>query len=281
MRFANTVPQQALFMMNSPFIIEQSRALAARAKDLPPADRIRALYQDAFARNPSQDEIKLGLQFINSEATPALAALHGPIWQYGYGAYDESAQRLTSFTALPHYTGAAWQGGKALPDPKLGYCLLTPQGGHAGNDLAHAVVRRWTAPRDGAIAVSGTLAHISANGDGVRGRVVSSRIGELASLTVHNKSAQTQLETLDVKAGETFDFIVDCRKSVTSDSFTWPVTVKMKNLPEGIAGGEDTQEWNSVTDFAGPQTAAPMTPLTPWEKYAQILLETNEFVFVD
>ena len=55
----------------------------------------------------------------------------------------------------------------------------------------------------------------------------------------------------------------------------------MKNLPEGIAGGEDTQEWNSVTDFAGPQTAPATTPLTPWEKYAQILLETNEFVFVD
>jgi hypothetical protein len=281
MRFANTVPQQALFMMNSPFIVEQSRALAARAKDLAPADRIRALYRDAFARNPSPDEITLGLQFINSEATPAVAASHGPAWQYGFGAYDESAQRLTTFTPLPHYTGAAWQGGKALPDAKLGYCLLTPQGGHAGNDLAHAVVRRWTAPRDGAISVSGTLAHASANGDGVRGRIVSSRIGELASLTVHNKSAQTQLETLDVKAGDTLDFIVDCRASVTSDSFTWPVVVKMKNLPEGIAGGEDTQEWNSVTDFAGPKTAPATTPLTPWEKYAQILLETNEFVFVD
>jgi hypothetical protein len=284
MRFANTVPQQALFMMNSPFIIEQSRALAGgvASATLSPEQKICTLYQKVFARNPSQDEIKLGLSFINAEASPStLAASHAPLWQYGYGAYDESAQRVSSFTPLPFYTGAAWQGGKALPDPKLGYCLLTPQGGHAGNDLAHAVVRRWTAPRDGAIAVSGTLAHTSANGDGVRGRVVSSRIGELASLTVHNKSAQTQLETLDVKAGETLDFIVDCRASVTSDSFTWPVIVKMKNLPEGIAGGEDTLEWNSVTDFAGPQTAAPMTPLSPWEKYAQILLETNEFVFID
>src|SRR5260221_5233313 len=135
MRFANTVPQQALFMMNSPFIIEQSRALAAKVKDLPPAGRVRALYQNSFARNPSQDEIKLGLSFINAETSPAsLAASHAPVWQYGYGQYDESAQRLTTFTPLPHYTGAAWQGGKALPDPKLGYCLLTPQGGHAGND---------------------------------------------------------------------------------------------------------------------------------------------------
>jgi hypothetical protein len=158
---------------------------------------------------------------------------------------------------------------------------LTPQGGHAGNDLAHAVVRRWTAPRDGQVTLSGTLAHGSANGDGVRGRIVSSRTGELASLTVHNKSAQTQLDGLDVKAGDTIDFIVDCRSSVTSDSFTWPLTLRMKNLPEGIAGGEDTTEWNSVADFAGPSSKAPAAPLTPWEKYAQILLQTNEFVFVD
>src|SRR5207237_7954036 len=75
MRFANTVPQQALFMMNSPFIIEQSRALAAKVKDLPPAERVRAFYQSAFARNPSEDEIKLGLVFINSEASPSPLAV--------------------------------------------------------------------------------------------------------------------------------------------------------------------------------------------------------------
>jgi hypothetical protein len=284
MRFANTVPQQALFMMNSPFVVEQARAVANRVTEVTlPAEKIKAMHRTLFAREPNAEELKLGLSFISAEGSPASLAVvaAGPAWQYGYGQYDESAQKLTRFKALPYYTGAAWQGGKALPDPSLGYCLLTAQGGHVGNDLAHAVVRRWTAPRDGQVTLGGTLAHGSANGDGVRGRIVSSRTGELASLTVHNKSAQTQLDGLDVKAGDTIDFIVDCRSSVTSDSFTWPLTLRMKNLPEGIAGGEDTTEWNSVADFAGPSSKAPAAPLTPWEKYAQILLQTNEFVFVD
>jgi hypothetical protein len=287
MRFANTVPQQALFMMNSPFVVEQARALSGRvaAGALSTEQKVRAMYRTVLAREPSADELKLGVAFVESEATvaplAAAAAARGPAWQYGYGAYDEKAQRVKSFAALPHFAGAAYQGGKAVPDAKLGWAILNAAGGHAGNDANHAVVRRWTAPRDGAVSVAGTLAHGSASGDGVRGRIVSSRHGELASLTVHNKSAQTQLDAVDVKAGETIDFVVDCRASVTSDSFTWPVVVRMKNIPDAVAGGEDTQEWNSQGDFAGPETKPRAAPLTAWEKYAQVLLQTNEFVFVD
>lgn len=69
MRFANTVPQQALFMMNSPFIVEQARALANRVGDVTePAEKIRALYRIAFARQPTSDEIGLGIAYVNSES---------------------------------------------------------------------------------------------------------------------------------------------------------------------------------------------------------------------
>jgi hypothetical protein len=267
MRFANTVPQQALFMMNSPFIVEQARALATRAPEPSASDKVRALYRAALSRDPSQDEIDLALAFVNSEtSTPSLASSRLPAWQYGYGEYDATTQHLKSFTALPHYTGSAYQGSKTIPDPALGYCLLTPAGGHAGNDPAHAVVRRWTAPRDGAVTVAGTLTHASPNGDGVRGRIVSSRAGEIATLVVHNRAAQTQLDSIDVKTGDTIDFVVDCRNDVNFDSFTWPVTLKIKNIPEGTAGGQDTQEWDTQKDFAAPQSKPQQSPLTAWDK---------------
>jgi hypothetical protein len=60
---------------------------------------------------------------------------------------------------LPHFTGSAWQGGPAYPDGKLGWAQLTATGGHPGNDLAHAAVRRWTAPRDMRIRMQSTLIH--------------------------------------------------------------------------------------------------------------------------
>jgi len=45
----------------------------------------------------------------------------------------------------------------------------------------------------------------------------------------------------------------------------------------GAANAGQTVEWNAATQFAGP----PPAPLSPLEKYAQTLLLTNEFFFLD
>jgi hypothetical protein len=40
------------------------------------------------------------------------------------------------------------------------------------------------------------------------------------------------------------------------------------------------EAWDSQSTFGGPAPAAP-PPMTAWEKYVHVLLESNEFVFVD
>ncbi len=160
-------------------------------------------------------------------------------------------------------------GGPKLPDPALGWCLLTATGGHAGSDVAHGVIRRWTAPQAGAIAISGTVSHKEKSGDGVRARIVSSRSGEIASWTVVRLDAETKITGLTVEDGETLDFVVDCRADNNSDSFSWSPAIRMGD-----------QDWNSMSAFGGP-APKPAPPLSAWEKYAHVLLESNEFVFVD
>ncbi len=69
-RYLTTVPQQALFMMNSGFVVEQARALAARpefaeAKD--PDARIRALYRHLFGRAARPEELALGKRYVSGE----------------------------------------------------------------------------------------------------------------------------------------------------------------------------------------------------------------------
>lgn len=62
-----TVPQQALFAMNSPFVLEQARRLAARpevAGEADPARRVAALYRLALGRPARPEEIELALRFI-------------------------------------------------------------------------------------------------------------------------------------------------------------------------------------------------------------------------
>ena len=195
-------------------------------------------------------------------------------WQYGYGEFDEAASRVKKFQPLPHFTGSAWQGGKELPDAKLGWVTLNAEGGHVGNDLQHAAIRRWQAPHDGAVRLSGRLAHESKSGDGVRARIVSSGLGKAGEWIVHNSKATTNVERVEVKRGDTIDFIADLRASVDSDSFTWTTTVRY-----ATGGDADGEKWNAKADFTGPRKE--FKPLTPWERYAQALLLSNESMFVD
>ncbi len=64
-----TVPQQALFAMNSPFVLEQVRQLMARpeiAGEGDPAKRVQSLYRLALARAAEPEELELALKFIQA-----------------------------------------------------------------------------------------------------------------------------------------------------------------------------------------------------------------------
>lgn len=68
-RDQTTVAPQALFMLNSSFVLEQSRRLAQRlvsASDLDPSMKIHQLYEMAYGRPPSQLEIERGLAYVNA-----------------------------------------------------------------------------------------------------------------------------------------------------------------------------------------------------------------------
>jgi len=73
-RFQTTVPQQALFLMNSPFVIEQARSLAQRPEVKcadHPARQILALYRLVLQRPPVPAEIELGEKFIAAQSQNA------------------------------------------------------------------------------------------------------------------------------------------------------------------------------------------------------------------
>ena len=69
LRFHTTVPQQALFLMNSPFVIEQARSLAHRAEISDSkncSDTIQALYRTVLQRSPDPAEVALGEKFLTT-----------------------------------------------------------------------------------------------------------------------------------------------------------------------------------------------------------------------
>jgi hypothetical protein len=286
-RLETSVPQQALFMMNSPFVLQQAKSIANRSgavASATPSQRIQATYRAILRRNPDPDELHLAAQFIRREESlsdPTTRPVEKPsAWSYGFGQVDDATGHLKKFHKLPFFTGANWQGGPELPDPSTGWAALNNGGGHPG-DLAHAVVRRWTAPRDCDVAISGTLQHPDPNGDGVRARLITTRDGTLATWMVHARQAETKMSPLHVKQGETIDFVVDCGpgNNFDFDSFGWKVLITKVAAEGALAGDDAGNTWDAMKEFSG-STPKPI-PLNPWEKFAQVLLESNEFMFVD
>ena len=72
-RYLTTVPQQALFMMNSPLVVELARKLVNLPEFIAlsgPDPRIRFLYERILQRLPTDLEIKLGEEFVD-DSPPA------------------------------------------------------------------------------------------------------------------------------------------------------------------------------------------------------------------
>ena len=87
----------------------------------------------------------------------------------------------------------------------------------------------------------------------------------IASWTLLTQKAETVIEDVPVKAGESIDFVVACGKDASNDTFKWAPKVG---------------SWDAKANFAGPPEP-PLKPLGPWEAFAQVLLFSNEFMFID
>ena len=121
------------------------------------------------------------------------------------------------------------------------------------------------------MAVKSTVNHKVEAGDGIRCWVVSSRHGVLKSEVVHHGRKTLDVDSIDVKAGDRIDFVVDLREGLNSDEFLW--APKIRPLPKS----DGSPSWDAARDFAGPKPPR----LTPWEQLAQVLLLSNETMFVD
>ncbi|MFK7820561.1 MAG: PSD1 and planctomycete cytochrome C domain-containing protein [Planctomycetaceae bacterium] len=265
-RYQTTVPQQGLFQLNNPFVLEQATALAARTKDIAdPEERIQNLFRLTYSREPSAYEVSESLAFI--AANDQLTEIPG--WQYGYGEFDAETNRVATFEKYPHFTGQAWQGGEKLPDAKLSWSLLNATGGHPGGK-GHAAIRRWVAPHDGLLSIRGVLNHKQKEGDGVIGRIVSNRTGQLNNWTVAQRAQPISITNFEVRQGEIIDFVCESGPTLFFDGFDWSLRLSLDSE-------QLTSRYVAAKNFNGKSTE----PLSPWAQYAQVLLMANEFIFID
>ncbi len=269
---------QALFLLNSPFVIDCARGLVARARSQAGNDEvasIRSLYRDALQRAPSEAEIARARAFLAAYPQHDVVVPEATTWSYGFGDYDAAAKAVHNFTALTQFADKKVRGIKK-DGVDVSAMELTPEGGKVAQ--ARPAIRRWTAPRDGKVKIYAELTHTGANGDGVTGRLVHSRLGLLGEWTAQRNSVLTMRDDVEVRAGDTLDFLTDSRGNDQDDAFRWAPTITMPGVDMPALPGM-AMRWDARTDFMDP--AHMPAPLGPWDELAQVLLLSNEFAFAD
>jgi hypothetical protein len=262
-RFFTTVPQQALFMMNSPFAVENSIQVSKTLESGSPQDRVIKLFERVYLRRPNQDELAACVKYISQPDPQPLT----DDWSYGYGGITTSGK--VNFTPLLFFTSGRYSASGSVPDPNVGWVQLTATGGHPGRGENRAVIRRWTSSIDGKINISGELSHPSASGDGVIGKIVSSRKGVVGAWKVQRGKVTTSVMGVTVGKGDTIDFVVECGVDENSDSFAWS--------PD-ILSVQPVRSWSARSEFHEPiKTVAP----SRLALLAQTLMMSNEFMFID
>lgn len=271
-RFETTVPQQALFMTNSPFIQNLARHLESVLKQQSeiPSRQVELLFQKVLQRLPNPTERQAALDFLLSESIEKDETLAISAWQYGFGEMDIAKGQTSSFHPFDHFEKGIWK--KSLTNDPQSRAILNAKGGHP--DEAASVIRRWIAPYSTKLWIEGTLRHSTKKGNGIEAWIVSSE-GVIAHWKLHNDSVNVDLNGVTIHSGQRLDFIIASRGEASEDAFDWQIELRAKTSPRL----SDVRYWNSEEDFEGPQKPLPI--LSPLARLAQVLMMSNELAFVD
>lgn len=276
-----SIPMQALFLLNGPFVQELAGRLLERpevAQSGDPEQKVVALYRAVLSREPDADEKQLGLGFIR-QAGETLTSIGVrqtlTEWQYGYGGVEPETEAV-QFRPFEHWDGEQWQIAPAYPVPNdpRNYLRINRNGSaHTGSDARHSSIVRWTAPRDLKVNILGKIIRaegVVGKGDGVVGRIIVSGRGTVTQQAVPGPAKEQAMTATDlvVKAGDTVDFVVEPGKDNSFDSYTWQPEIRNAANPR--------ERWNFISQYGGPAELA-----DAWQNFAQALLGTNEFLFVD
>ena len=82
-RTVSNVPAQALVMLNNPFVLQQAELWAKRVLATPgrsPEDRVREMYEAAFGRGPTREELTAATEFLAEQGREYGEADHPKAW---------------------------------------------------------------------------------------------------------------------------------------------------------------------------------------------------------
>lgn len=265
-RINTVVPQQGLFMMNSKMVTDCSKVISSSLKDKNgDEEKIKALFRKTLSRLPSDEELKKALNFVTNQGKKF--GYKSPKIEYGIAQFENN--QLTKFQKFDFYKAEVWRFKGKFPHEKYEYASLRKDGGHPGGNFP--VVTRMTVFLGGVVKFNGELHHPDKNGNGVMAYFYrnGSEIGKWHSK--HNRKL-TEL-TLEVKAGDIIDLAVGPNGDHGFDTYHWRKKIILNQ------GGSDYEI--DFNNSFGNKQGAESNNFSVWDALAQVMLMSNEFLYVD
>jgi hypothetical protein len=265
-RFETSVPQQALFMLNSPFVMDRAQELVKATQHPKLDEQLKKLFQASLGRDASSQEMQAALAFATAQ--PVEPDAPDGKWQLGYGFWDAPANR-TNFTRMTAKAKLGWAPGADLPHPTFSYLHIRGGSGHPGLNDQQAAIARWEAGQAATLDVKSLFRHATPQGDGVRVQIVSNKNGILLESQVPpGQSKELRVPARSVEAGEIWDFIVYPGSTSNHDTYEWDPTIR--EMPT-----------KRVVNHPGNAKQQRKEGISALTALAQSLLCANEVVFVD
>lgn len=277
-RLQTTVPQQALFFLNSPLVTRQAGALAASPefKALPDdGKRLEWIYQRLFRREPSAAEKQSILKWLSS-ANPAdyQPKLSGQ-WQVRHAPDSEGLSM--DVREFPLFADNVWKTGPDVKTAPIPWLHVGAGGGHVGS--LHRMIFRWVALGAGEVRIKAHLKRTQKDGVPLAWRIEGKGRDLLAEGKFPAESTiDAACEWVPVKPGDTMDFVLRAPEGDTCGGVQWSIQVlgreSASTKPEIV--GDFTKEFPK-SDSPAPIPASG----DPWTDVIQMLWASNDFNFID
>jgi len=277
-RSETTVPQQALYFLNSPLVLRQAEKLAASQEfsQLQNNDaRVRWIYKHLFQREPSNAELNDAIDWISTtnpkDYLPNLAGT----WEIRHT--PETGGALGELQPFPLFADGAWKTGPQLGDAPIPYLHGSAEGGHTHQ--GHVLVARWRALGSGKVKFTGRLERPNPQGDVISWSILRPNgepitQGELPP----GKNANLDSGLIEVKAGDTIDLALRSPTGQNTCSFKWNLAVKGSEIDTDAITYDSNLKKNFPTSNSAPPA---VTPASPWADLIQMLWSSNEFHYID
>ncbi len=276
-RIETNVPQQALFLLNSPLFIRQAEQLSKHPEFLAFPDdvsKITWLFHRIYNRQPTAGEIT-SLQKWLSQTNPAdYAPRLSGTWEIRYARDIDGS--LSNESTFPMYKENSWRTGPDLATSPIRWLHASPTGGHTAD--GHSLILRWRALGGGEVKMQGNIRRTQKGGARQEWKIFNNA----HPLSTHplgpDETSEISSPWIKVAAGHTVDFVLRAPEPVNNGGVSWNLHMLGRETPESTP----TEINNFKNQFPKNNNPSPQAkPATPWADIIQMLWASNEFQFIN